>query len=110
LFIGGDSSSRSDEAWHQVYRALEHGTAKDRCKNSAMIKKFPREIEDFANTFVTFQNKRHDSDYDPSASFSKSSVISDIILVERTIKKFKAAKISDRRAFCAYVLLKKRAS
>jgi uncharacterized protein (UPF0332 family) len=40
LLIGGNNAKRSDEAWRQVYRALEHGIAKDRCKNKAAIKKF----------------------------------------------------------------------
>ena len=107
LLIGGDGSDRSDEAWRQVYRSLEHTAAKDRCKHN-MIHKFPKPIEDFANTFVTMQDKRHQADYDPSARFVKSSVEFDIVLVEQAIKNFKSANVKDRRAFCAYVLLKKR--
>ena len=72
-----------------------------------MIKKFPRGIEDFANTFVTMQHKRHTADYDPFETFTKSSVESDIVLVEEAIKKFKGEPVSDRRAFCAYVILKR---
>jgi hypothetical protein len=108
LMIGGAGSARSNEAWRQVYRSLEHGPTKDKCANSKMIRKFPKEIEDFANAFVTMQAKRHDADYDPVASFTKSSVETDIKLVEQAIKDFRAAKAMDRRAFCAYVLLKNR--
>ena len=108
LLIGGNGAERSDEAWRQVYRSLEHGPAKDRCKDSGMIKKFPKEIEDFSNTFVAMQAKRHDADYDPFKRFVKSEVELDIVVVEQAIQKFKAAKTKDRRAFCAYVLLKKR--
>lgn len=108
LLIGGSGSDRSPEAWRQVYRSLDHGSAKDRCKDNNIVSKFPKGIEDFANTFVTMQAKRHDADYDPYAKFAKSSVLSDIALVEQAIKNFKSCKTKDRRAFCAYVLLKKR--
>lgn len=75
-----------------------------------MIKKFPKQIEDFANTFVTLQDKRHRADYDPSATFLKSEVTSDIGLAEQAIVDFRSVGAKHRRAFCAYVLLKKRPS
>lgn len=108
LLIGGEGSNRSPEAWNQVYRSLEHGHAKQSCANKAMIRKFPKGIEDFSNAFVTMQQKRHEADYDPSATFAKSAVESDIGLVEEAIRKFKQVPVKDRRAFCAYVLLKPR--
>lgn len=107
LLIGGIGSRRSEEAWRQMYRSLEHNQAKEKCINGNMIKKFPKGIEDFANTFVTMQQKRHKADYDPFEVFTKSSVESDIVLVEEAIKKFKLEPASDRRAFCAYVILKR---
>ena len=73
-----------------------------------MLQKFPKEIEDFANAFVTMQAKRHEADYDPFASFEKSSVEADIVMVELAVVRFKSAKTKDRRAFCVYALLKKR--
>ena len=72
------------------------------------MKKFPREIEDFANEFVKLQIKRHDADYDPSATFARSEVLNDIVSAEAAIKKFKPAPISDRRAFVAWLVLAKR--
>jgi hypothetical protein len=72
------------------------------------IKRFPQEIADFANTFVTLQEKRHEADYDPHATFARSSVQSDIALAEQAIDRFRSAAASDRRAFCAYVLLRRR--
>lgn len=108
LLIGGDGADRSDEAWLQVYRSLEHGPAKDRCNNKKMIGRFPKEIQDFANSFVTMQKKRHAADYDPSTRFVKSEVAADIVVVEEAVGKFKTASIKERRAFCAYVLLRLR--
>ena len=108
LLVGGSSAIRSEYAWKQVYRALEHGTAKNACKNQVVIKKFPKDIEDFANTFVTMQAKRHKADYDPVEKFFKSSVKLEIAETEDVIKRFEGAPIKDRRAFAAFVLLKKR--
>ena len=108
LLVGGSGAGRSNEAWRQVYRALEHGVAKSACKNATTLSKFPREIEDFGNVFVTMQEKRHKADYDPAARFYKSSVIQDINAAEQAIKGFDAADIKDRRAFAAYVLFKTR--
>jgi hypothetical protein len=107
LLIGGSGSQKSVDAWRQVYRSLEHGATKDRCKDGSMIKKFPKPIEDFANAFVQLQDRRHSADYDPMASFTKVQVAADILLVEGAIAAFKSAPLKDRRAFCAYVLLRK---
>jgi len=73
-----------------------------------MMKKFPKGIEDFANAFVTLQDRRHAADYDPFAKFVKSSVEADLILAAQAIQDFKAESQKDRRAFCAYVLFKRR--
>ena len=72
------------------------------------MKAFPREIEDFANAFVTMQAKRHEADYDPNSTFYKSAVEQDIADVEDVIDRFRSAPPKDRRAFAAFVLFKKR--
>ena len=107
LLIGGTGADRSNEAWRQVYRALEHNHAKGQCEKVSG-KGFPQEIEDFASAFVTMQKKRHDADYDPFARFVKSSVQTDILLAEGAVNSLMSAPKKDRRAFCAWVLLKKR--
>ena len=108
LLIGGAGSNRSPEAWRQVYRSLEHGLAKDRCKNIKMIEKFPQDIQDFANLFVSMQEKRHSADYDPLEKFYKSAVSADIEQVDLAVNAFNTVSAMDRRAFCAYVLLRER--
>ena len=106
--VGSQGADRSKPAWRQVYRALEHGFAKNSCRNQSIVKKFPKEIEDFANAFVALQEKRHSADYDPLSSFSKLEVISDIAATRQTIKSFRSVHIKDRRAFAAFVLFKTR--
>jgi hypothetical protein len=108
LFIGSDAAKRSKAAWNQVYRSVDHAPAKGKCNNKAMMATFPTGIQDFAEQFSAMQDKRHKADYDINASILKSEVENDIIVVQRAIKDFKACKVKDRRAFCAYILLKDR--
>jgi hypothetical protein len=105
--LGGAGASKGVMAWRQTYRALEHNFAKGACSDG-IISKFPKAIEDFANAFVTMQEKRHAADYDPYTKLTKSEVLQDILLVEQTIRDFQKEKPKDRRAFCALVLFKKR--
>ena len=107
LLIGGTGSQRSMPAWTQVYRALDHGAARNVCSGQLMPN-FPREIQDFANVFVTMQKKRHDADYDPQCFVFKSAILADISNVETVIADFEIAPAKDRRAFAAAVLLRKR--
>lgn len=108
LLVGGAGAARSKHAWKQVYRAIDHGTAKTACRDGAVVTQFPKPIEDFANTFVTMQTKRVTADYDPTAKFTKSEVIQDIATVRRAIAAFSAEPRKDRLAFCTFVLLRKR--
>lgn len=108
LLIGGAGSERSKSAWHQVYRALEHGHARNCCKNGKLCL-FPKEIQDFANIFVSMQAKRHKADYDPHEKVFKSAVQTDLDLVDTVIDGFQSVPLKDRRAFAAFVLFKSRA-
>jgi hypothetical protein len=108
LLVGGPGASKSSYAWQQVYRALEHGAVKNACANGKKVTLLPQEIQDFANTFVTMQQKRHSADYDPMATATKSEVLVDIGLVEKVINDFAKANIKDRRAFVALVIFKQR--
>jgi uncharacterized protein (UPF0332 family) len=107
LLVGGEGADKSKHAWRQTYRALDHGAAATACRNSALTK-FPKDIEDFGNAFVAMQDKRHRADYDPHAKFTKSEVLNDIALVEKAITDFDNCDAKDRRAFCAFVLFKRR--
>lgn len=104
--LGGPGASKGVMAWRQVYRSLEHGFAKNACSEK-MISKFPKAIEDFANAFVTMQEKRHSADYDPYIKLTKSEVALDIAITEQVIADFKLENMKDKRAFCTWVLFKK---
>ena len=104
MLVGETGSGRSEPAWLQAYRALEHGRAKERCQRKDFIHRFPLQIQGFAENFAAMQGKRQTADYDPSESFDQSGVIQDIDGAENAIAEFRQAPERDRRAFAAFVL------
>lgn len=108
LLMGGAGSSSSTDAWKLVYRAVDHGAAKTACLSGEIVDKFSQEIQDFANAFGTLQEKRHEADYDPNIKYTKSEVIVDIQLANAAIESFSRADKKERRAFAAYILMRKR--
>ena len=107
MLIGIAKPSRSQPAWRQVYRALEHGQAKQSMKKSA-LQAFPQSIQYFSNYFVTLQEARHRADYDPASTFSRTEVLRYIGETKDAIRQFKSAAKSDKTAFAAFVLFKLR--
>ncbi|MDE0039894.1 MAG: hypothetical protein OXU77_20405 [Gammaproteobacteria bacterium] len=100
----------SRPAWRQAYRALQHGTAKSRCEQRDVMRRFPNPIQDFGNLFVEMQRKRHTADYDPDAQFRKSDVVTDIDRVEDVVARFSRVAATERRALAIHVLLAQRKS
>jgi hypothetical protein len=105
--VGVTAANRSSEAWHQVYRSLDHGLAKKNC-SSQRIREFPVEIRNFAELFCEMQAKRHAADYDPSAPHLKSTVSLDIARVKDVVSAFQMQPIREKRAFSVFVLFKTR--
>ena len=67
---------------------------------SGTISHFPKKIQDFANMFVTMQEKRHKADYDPNAKAKKSQVSTDIDLVEAAIEDFESVSATRSSRLC----------
>ena len=105
MLAGGVSANRSQPAWRQTYRALQHSRARIRCRRQDFMQRFPDEIQRFAKLFVDMQAKRHSADYDPDATFQKSDVLQYIDTAEGIINRFNSVSRKDRRAFAIYVLL-----
>ncbi len=105
MLVGGSGANRSQAAWRQTYRALQHGTIRQRCQHQAVIRKFSTEIQNFAIQFVILQKERHRADYDPEGVYNKDEVLQKITEVERRLKGFTKVPARDRRAFAIYVLL-----
>jgi hypothetical protein len=107
-FIGGKAADRSDPAWRQAHRAIDHRFAKAQCQNKKVLAKFPKDIEDFANLFHELQIDRHSADYDPSSRFTLTDAVVSIESAELAIKTFERVPIKHRRAFAVWVAIKDR--
>ena len=107
LLVGGGRGA----AWHQVYRTLEHGKAKNACQRHRAMQVFPAGIQDFAKAFVRLQTERHRADYALEGSrYYKSDVIVEIDAAERAIDQFERAAVAARRGFVVHVLFRQRPS
>lgn len=95
----------TQRAWQQAYRFIDHKPTKNRCLAIRNMRGFPPAIEDFADLFVSLQDKRHSADYSPAGTFYKSSVEADLIAARAAIAAFNNAKLKDRRAFAAHIAL-----
>lgn len=105
---GSAPANRSQPAWMQAYRALEHGHAKNQCSNKTVMGKFPKEIQSIGRTFVEMQRQRHTADYDPSAKYYRDEVMQLIDVTQKAMTDFQNTTPADRKAFAIYVLLKTR--
>ena len=108
LLAGATRSARSQPAWAQTYRALEHGHALNQCRNRAVVDRFPPAIQDFARHFVMMQRYRHYADYTPTTDFVRSRVMPLIDQTEQVISQFNDVPVRDRRAFAIYILFRLR--
>lgn len=108
MLIGkyGDPGT-SSRAWLQTYRALEHGTANNRCGNNDVLQRFPADIAAFATNFRGLQIKRHTADYNPypTQAISLYDVKVDYTSAKTAITNFLTSFEKDKRAFSAYVLI-----
>jgi hypothetical protein len=98
---------RSDGAWQQVYRSLEHGVAKNACK-AASVLAFPFGIENFADIFAFMQEERHKADYDPNIRYTRPDVEVLISAAEQSIAMFVSEERKHRRAFAVWVLFQRK--
>lgn len=108
MLAGSTRARRSQRAWRQTYRALEHGHAKNQCANQSVMSRFPLEIRGFGEAFIEMQALRHTADYDPDGQFARAEVLGYIEESEQAIRAFENVPASDRRAFAIYVLLRLR--
>ena len=96
------------EAWHQTYRALEHGSARRACQNTRAMREFPPELQDFAKAFNDLQSARHQADYAFDGRYNKPDVLARIGRAEMAIGWLEGADVQHRRRFAAHVLFKRR--
>ena len=105
---GSTRVGRSEAAWMQTYRALEHGHARNQCNDASIMSAFPSEIQNFGRRFVFMQRQRQQADYSPNATYSRLWVMQAVDETEDIITAFESAPSTDRRAFAIHVLFRRR--
>ena len=103
----GVGANRANKAWKQVYRALDHGSAKNACAQLRGLG-FPGGLCDCGESFVQLQQARHDADYDPDHRVTRADTLSAIASAEIAIRLLSAADRRDRKAFAVQLLFKRR--
>ena len=106
--VGTRSAARRQPEWCQIYRALEHGFARQQCSNQRALARFPPAIRRFGSHFAESQQLRHLADYDPDSSFTRREVLQFINETEEIIQAFDRAPADRRRAFAVHVLFRTR--
>ena len=97
------------EAWARVYRAMDHGYAAKRCRDSNGLAVFAKEIQQFANLFCMAQEDRIQADYNPRfAGKPLGTVIFQSLAVRATMLSFNGVAADSRRDFALYLLIKNR--
>ena len=105
--VGAVGARRSEVAWRQAYRALEHGQAAARCQ-LPLVRHFPVEVRNFAGEFARAQFARHEADYEAGGRWQKSKVDQLIADAESALHDFKRVSLKDRKAFAVHLTLKRR--
>jgi len=103
----GAGPLRASAAWVQVYRALEHGLAKNACLQARNLS-LASGIVRFAEAFAVLQEQRHLADYDPAARFTREDAIDLIAQADEAIRSLRSASKVERRGFAVLVLLRRR--
>ena len=108
--VGTSYIVRRQPEWRRIYRALEHGYARQQCSNQRALAHFPPAIRQFARHFAGSQQLRHLADYDPDARLTRDEVLQLIDETEEIIQAFNRAPADRRRAFAIHVLFRTRAT
>ena len=90
--------------WLKIYRALGHREAKDRLASYRQQNPV-LDIQNFASVFSSTQEQRHNADYNPRRSFSRSEVDRLIARAEAATVAFRKLTAQQRRALATHLLL-----
>ena len=107
-FIGAAGAERSERAWRQAFRAVDHGFARRQCQNRTAMAGFPPGIQSFAESFIYLQEKRHAADYDPNITLDLEEVQDCLDEAAQAVAALDATSQKDRCDFAAWVTLRHR--
>lgn len=99
---------RFTPAWVRVYRALEHGTVRDRLERFASEKTTSEGLRLLCVTFAQLQSERHHADYDPLARFRREDVLGSLARCRSALRALAAADREERLELATRVLFRDR--
>lgn len=103
------------QAWSLLYRAVNHGEARQRClqlakspldaKLSAFFgfEQFPPTLREFANMFVELQILRHECDYNPDYKMTKAQAQDAVVAAEAAIQTLRG-EANGKIVFLAFLI------
>ena len=104
LIGAAPNGSNAVAAWNRTYRALEHGTARNRFQNSSQMASFPNTVREFGDTFSRLQSERHTADYNPDSDFTVSGTLRTIDQARQAIIRFAGVPPEIHRDLATYIL------
>ena len=105
--VGPSPSGPDAELWLDTYRTLEHRAAKNRLVSYISSRQDPA-IRDFARTFGSMQEQRINADYDPTARFVRSQVMTFISRAAAATRAFCNVPAQTRRSLAVHLLVRRR--
>ena len=106
LIAGPPQSDVSAYAWERVYRRLDHGRARNNLRT--VISRLSQAGARFARAFIDLQDRRHEADYDPTASVTPSRTLHIIAQAETAVRDFALLSPEERRLLAAQSLFDRR--
>ena len=103
-------SQMGRELWNMAYRTIDHGPARNKCSDSVGMSRFSPDIQNFAAKLVDLQQRRHESDYNPGATFDRIQVTQIIDDAVDALAGFNNAPPDEIRLFITYLTSRPRRS
>lgn len=106
VLIGRPHDTMTAVAWTRVYRAIEHGAAKNQLRQHRQ--ELSTAAQAFADTFIGLQDLRHSADYDPNVTFTGLEAAVWLGLVEQVCVNYLQVDRGERLYIATLTLLRRR--
>ena len=104
VMVGPHAGGQLEQGlWNMAYRTLDHGPARNKCNDSGNMSRFSSNLRRFAITLVDSQQRRHEADYDPGATFDQTQVNQIIDDAADALAGFDNASPDEVRLFITYL-------
>ena len=102
----GPRDSDNEQSWVRIYRAIDHGAAKDRIKEGRQ--RLPAPLRDFGDALPDLQEQRHLADYAPDMLFTEWATEMCINRAETATMQFMRSDPEERKRLAIRLLVRPR--